>query len=52
MQLRYLSALMTVAGERTSTIVFPLPIDILDSFGRNRPDGAARPAGELQPRTS
>ena len=50
MQLRYLSALMTVAGERTSTIVFPLPIDILDSFGRTRPDGAAKPAGALPPR--
>jgi regulator of protease activity HflC (stomatin/prohibitin superfamily) len=43
MQLRYLGALMTVAGERSSTIVFPLPVDILESFGRNRIDGT-RPA--------
>jgi regulator of protease activity HflC (stomatin/prohibitin superfamily) len=46
MQLRYLGALMTVAGERSSTIVFPLPVDILEAFGRSRTDGAAR-GGEL-----
>ena len=32
MQLRYLSALQDIAGERSSTIVFPLPIDLLDAF--------------------
>ena len=30
MQLRYLSSLNSIASERTSTIVFPFPID----FGR------------------
>jgi regulator of protease activity HflC (stomatin/prohibitin superfamily) len=29
MQLRYLSTLQTIAGERSSTIVFPVPIDLL-----------------------
>ncbi len=43
MQLRYLGALMTVAGDRSSTIVFPLPVDILDAFARGRRDGAERP---------
>ena len=28
MQLRYLSALFDIAGERTSTIVFPFPIEL------------------------
>lgn len=35
MQLRYLSALQDIAGERTSTLVFPLPIDILRGLGRD-----------------
>ena len=29
MQLRYLAALHDIAGERSSTIVFPMPIDTL-----------------------
>jgi len=29
MQLRYLSTLQSIAGERSSTIVFPVPIDLL-----------------------
>jgi hypothetical protein len=29
MQLRYFTALHDVAGDRTSTIVFPIPIDLL-----------------------
>jgi regulator of protease activity HflC (stomatin/prohibitin superfamily) len=32
MQLRYLSTLFEIAGERTSTIVFPFPIDLLRPF--------------------
>jgi regulator of protease activity HflC (stomatin/prohibitin superfamily) len=31
-QLRYLGALQDIAGDRTSTIVFPFPVDILDSL--------------------
>jgi regulator of protease activity HflC (stomatin/prohibitin superfamily) len=33
MQLRYLQTMTQVAGDRGSTIVFPLPIDLLKSFG-------------------
>ncbi|MDA8421109.1 MAG: slipin family protein [Pseudomonadota bacterium] len=32
LQLRYLQTLVTIAGERTSTIVFPLPVDILTTL--------------------
>jgi regulator of protease activity HflC (stomatin/prohibitin superfamily) len=38
MQLRYLGALLNIAGERSSTIVFPLPMDLLDAF-RGAPRG-------------
>ena len=37
MQLRYLGTLLNIAGERSSTIVFPLPIDIASSLGVGRP---------------
>jgi regulator of protease activity HflC (stomatin/prohibitin superfamily) len=33
MQLRYFTALNDVADERTTTIVFPIPIDLLGSIG-------------------
>jgi regulator of protease activity HflC (stomatin/prohibitin superfamily) len=36
MQLRYLSALHDIAGERSSTIVFPLPLDLLQGFSAPR----------------
>jgi regulator of protease activity HflC (stomatin/prohibitin superfamily) len=39
MQLRYFTALQNIAGERASTIVFPLPMNLLDklaSFSINR----------------
>jgi regulator of protease activity HflC (stomatin/prohibitin superfamily) len=32
MQLRYLSTLFEIAGERTSTIVFPFPIDLMQGW--------------------
>jgi regulator of protease activity HflC (stomatin/prohibitin superfamily) len=32
MQLRYLTALHDIAGERSSTIVFPLPLDLMSAF--------------------
>jgi regulator of protease activity HflC (stomatin/prohibitin superfamily) len=42
MQLRYLSTLMTIANERSSTIVFPFPTDLMQMFGRHdRKDGSA-----------
>ncbi len=34
MQLRYLGALQNIAGERTSTIVFPMPIDLFEKVAR------------------
>jgi regulator of protease activity HflC (stomatin/prohibitin superfamily) len=33
MQLRYLGTLLNIAGERSSTIVFPLPINLASSLG-------------------
>jgi hypothetical protein len=33
---------MTIANERSSTIVFPFPTDLVQMFGsRGRPDGGA-----------
>lgn len=41
MQLRYLAALQSIAGERSSTIVFPLPIDLLAAtVSRMKPSAA------------
>jgi regulator of protease activity HflC (stomatin/prohibitin superfamily) len=34
MQLRYLQTLTEIAGEKSSTIVFPLPMNVLDSVAR------------------
>jgi regulator of protease activity HflC (stomatin/prohibitin superfamily) len=34
MQLRYLQTLVNIAGDKTATIVFPMPMDILDALGR------------------
>jgi hypothetical protein len=39
MQLRYFAALHDTASERSSTIVFPLPTDLLTHLAP-RPDGA------------
>ena len=45
MQLRYLQTLTQVAGDKSSTLVFPVPIDLLASFlGK-----AAAPAGNEDP---
>lgn len=32
MQLRYINALHDIAGERTSTVIFPVPVDVLKFF--------------------
>lgn len=37
MQLRYLSTLNVIAGEKSSTIVFPFPLDFMDLLKGNRP---------------
>ena len=34
MQLRYLQTLTEIAGEKSSTIVFPLPMNLMESLGR------------------
>ena len=40
MQLRYLQTLTQVAGDRSSTIVFPVPVEIMDKvFGRGNTSG-------------
>lgn len=36
MQLRYLTALQSVAGEKASTVIFPMPLDLLSSFAAAR----------------
>ncbi|RFB79362.1 slipin family protein [Methylovirgula sp. 4M-Z18] len=40
MQLRYFEALHDIAGERSSTVVFPLPMDLLNQF--LKPQGEAK----------
>ena len=39
MQLRYLATLFDIAGERSSTIVFPFPINLMEAWA---PQGGAR----------
>jgi hypothetical protein len=34
MQLRYLTTLHAIAGERSSTIVFPLPMELMKVFAQ------------------
>ena len=49
MQLRYLQTLTEIAGEKSSTIVFPLPVNVVDSVQRLLGGGGAsgdQPAGE------
>ena len=41
MQLRYMQTLTEIAGEKSSTIVFPLPVGLMDTF-RQIADAAAR----------
>jgi regulator of protease activity HflC (stomatin/prohibitin superfamily) len=41
MQLRYLGTLGEIAGEKSSTIVFPFPLDVLNAFRGMGADGKA-----------
>jgi regulator of protease activity HflC (stomatin/prohibitin superfamily) len=43
MQLRYLATLFDIAGERTSTIVFPFPIDVMKNWMGMMPPPESRP---------
>ena len=36
MQLRYLTTLQTIAGDKTNTIVFPLPLEFMSDFGSEK----------------
>jgi hypothetical protein len=36
MQLRYLQTLSSIATEQNSTIIFPIPVDLLSLFQRNQ----------------
>ncbi len=49
MQLRYLQTLTEIGGEQNSTVVFPMPIDILKPFLDilNKADQAALPNGAI-----
>src|SRR5215468_9442661 len=44
LQLRYLQTLVEIGSEKNTTIVFPLPVDIISAFGRYL-DRAAGPGG-------
>ncbi len=48
MQLRYLQTLTEIAGEKSSTIVFPLPVNLMDSL-QQLLGGTARTDTEDQP---
>lgn len=41
MQLRYLTALPDIVGERSSTILFPLPVDLFNSMSSPKSSGSA-----------
>jgi regulator of protease activity HflC (stomatin/prohibitin superfamily) len=46
LQLRYLQTLTEIASERSSTVVFPLPIDMIGQWlGRGGGNGAAAAGG-------
>ena len=47
MQLRYLGALQNIAGEKSSTIVFPIPINVMDVL--KAPAGGPPPAAGQRP---
>jgi regulator of protease activity HflC (stomatin/prohibitin superfamily) len=51
MQLRYLQTMTQVAGDRASTIVLPLPMELLNRFGVTPPAGPA-PAAPAPDRSS
>jgi regulator of protease activity HflC (stomatin/prohibitin superfamily) len=44
MQMRYLQALAEVASEKNSTIIFPLPLELLRPFLGSSPDGTSAAA--------
>jgi regulator of protease activity HflC (stomatin/prohibitin superfamily) len=49
MQLRYLATLFDIAGERSSTIVFPFPIDMMKMWATMPREGQPLDAGSQRP---
>lgn len=51
LQLRYIETIMNVAGEKNSTILFPVPIDLISPFLKNTtpPDAAPPSVGSSSP---
>ena len=43
MQMRYLQALADVASDQNSTIIFPLPLELMGAFLKGGREGAGRP---------
>ena len=43
LQLRYLQTLTEIAGEKSSTIVFPLPLNLIETLQRRAPPAAPEP---------
>jgi regulator of protease activity HflC (stomatin/prohibitin superfamily) len=43
MQLRVLSTMSEIASDRTTTVIFPLPLDTLQHLGATLGNGAGRP---------
>jgi regulator of protease activity HflC (stomatin/prohibitin superfamily) len=57
LQLRYLQTLLELGADQNSTVVFPLPIDIVGAFldrfaSAEKEDGAPAAEHQLRPRTS
>jgi regulator of protease activity HflC (stomatin/prohibitin superfamily) len=49
MQLRYLQTLTEIAGEKSSTIVFPLPVSLMDTVHRILESSAERGSSDATP---
>ena len=48
MQLRYLQTLTEIAGEKSSTIVFPLPVNLMETMNRLLADQGGDDGGDTQ----
>ena len=52
LQLRYLETIMNVAGDKNSTILFPVPIDLLSPFLKHMESSDAPPPKQVEPESS
>lgn len=52
LQLRYLETIMNVAGDKNSTILFPVPIDLLSPFLKHAESSDAPPPEQVEPESS